>query len=55
MVPNAKEALATIVQLSGRGHKDISIKDMDGREIELAVLKMMVELEANPTLQLVSR
>jgi hypothetical protein len=55
IVPNAKAALATVVQLSGGDHEDVSIKDMDGNEIELEVLKVMVEMEANPTFRLVPR
>ena len=46
IVPNAKAALATAVQLSST-HETISIKDMDGNEVELEVLKAMVEMEGS--------
>jgi hypothetical protein len=55
IVPNAKAALATVVQLSGGNHGDIAIKDMDGNDIDLEVLKVMVEMEASPTFRLVPR
>lgn len=55
IVPNARAALAMVVQLSGGKHASILIKDMDGKKIELDVLKAMVELEASPSLRLVPR
>jgi hypothetical protein len=55
IVPNAKTALATVVELSAGGHSDISIRDMDGNEVELEVLRVIVEMEDNPTIRLVPR
>jgi hypothetical protein len=55
IVPNAKAALAMVVQLFGGNHAGILVKDMDGREIEIDVLKAMVEMEASPSLRLVPR
>jgi hypothetical protein len=52
---DAKSALAKVVELSAAGHSDVVIRDMDGNEIELEVLKFVVEMEANPTLQLVPK
>jgi hypothetical protein len=54
IVPNAKAALATAVQLSSK-HENISIKDMDGNEVELEVLRAMVDLEGSRAFQPVPR
>jgi hypothetical protein len=55
LVPNAKAALAAFGELSGRGHLEVIIKDMDGNAVEVEVLQMIVDLESNPTIRLVSR
>jgi hypothetical protein len=55
LVPNAKAALAAVNELSGRGHLGVFIKDMDGKDVDLEILQVIVDLEANPTLRLVRR
>jgi hypothetical protein len=55
MVSSAKAALAVVVELSGQGHLGIVVKDMDGNEVDLEVIKVIVDLEANPVLRLVRR
>jgi hypothetical protein len=55
LVPNAKAALAAVNELSGRGHLGVFIKDMDGKDVDLEMLQVIVDLEANPTLRLVRR
>jgi hypothetical protein len=54
IVPNAKSALATAVQLSGK-HENIAIKDMDGNEVDLEVLRAMVDMEGSAAFRLVPR
>jgi hypothetical protein len=55
MVAGAKAALTAFTELSGDGHKYLVIKDFDGNEIDIEVLKVIVDLEANPTIRLVPR
>jgi hypothetical protein len=55
LVPNAKAALAAVGDLSGRGHLEVVIRDMDGNAVDPEVLQVIVDLEANPTIRLVSR
>jgi hypothetical protein len=55
LVPNAKAALATASELSGRGHLEIVVKDMDGNVVDPEVLQVIVDLEANPTIRLLVR
>jgi hypothetical protein len=55
IVPNAKTALATVEELSEAGHVEIFVKDIEGGEIGLDVLKAMVDMETNATISLVPR
>ena len=55
IVPSAKAALATVLDLAGGGHSSISIRDMDGNDVELEVLKAIVQMEDHPTIRLVPR
>ena len=55
IVPTPKIALATVEELSADGHSDVFIKDLDGNDVELEVLKAMADMEANPALRLVPR
>ena len=55
LVPNAKAALAAVSELSGRGHLEAVIRDMDGNVVDPEVLQVIVDLEANPTIRLVPR
>ena len=55
LVPTAKAALAAADELSGRGHREIFIKDMDGNDVDLDVLQMIVDMESNPAIRLVRR
>jgi hypothetical protein len=55
LVPNAKAALAAVSELSGRGHLEVVIRDMDGNAVDPQVLQVIVDLEANPTIRLVPR
>jgi hypothetical protein len=55
IAPNARAALATIEELSAAKHTDISVRDMDGNEVDIRVLQAMIDLEASRILRLVPR
>jgi hypothetical protein len=54
-VAGAKGALATFEELSAARHSDISVRDMEGNEIEIEVIRVIVAMEANPSIRLVPR
>jgi hypothetical protein len=48
IVRNAVEAVAKIDDLSWAGHVEISVMDMDGNKMDVAVLRHMVQGDGHP-------